>query len=194
MVPAGFHDFFSASAGAGAALVGLLFVAVSIAPERTVMRYAPIERQATAASAFTALVNAFFISLIALLPGPNLGGAAVLMSTLALIQNLSLGWSLLRQRQEWRVTLRAAFLVLAGFAIYGLELYQGVRLLANQAAVGYVYTLATLLIGVYGLGLTRAWQLLGARRFGLVGWLSLLRDGPESPAAVTTLEEQPHDR
>ncbi len=37
MVPEVFHDYFVASTGAGAALVGLLFVAVSIAPERTVM-------------------------------------------------------------------------------------------------------------------------------------------------------------
>ncbi len=51
MVPEAFHDYFVASTGAGAALVGLLFVAVSIAPERTVMSGAPVERQAVATSA-----------------------------------------------------------------------------------------------------------------------------------------------
>jgi hypothetical protein len=34
MVPPEFANFFIASASAGAALVGLLFVAVSLAPER----------------------------------------------------------------------------------------------------------------------------------------------------------------
>lgn len=75
MVPEAFHDYFIASTGAGAALVGLLFVAISIAPERTVMRSAPVERRAVALSAYTALLNAFFLSMVALLPQTNLGGS-----------------------------------------------------------------------------------------------------------------------
>lgn len=61
MVPEAFHDYFVASTGAAAALVGLLFVAVSIAPERTVTSGAPVERRAVALSAYTALLNAFFL-------------------------------------------------------------------------------------------------------------------------------------
>ena len=57
MVPEGFHDDFVASTGIGAALVELLFVAVSIAPERTVMSGAPVDRQAVATSAYTTLLN-----------------------------------------------------------------------------------------------------------------------------------------
>ncbi|SRR5260370_37974197 len=57
MVPEAFHDYFVASTGAGAALGGLLFVAVSIAPERTVMSGAPVDRQAVATSAYTTLLN-----------------------------------------------------------------------------------------------------------------------------------------
>ena len=48
------------------------FVAVSIAPEQIVSATAPVERRAMAASAFTALLNAFFISLGALVP-TNIG-------------------------------------------------------------------------------------------------------------------------
>ena len=63
MIPESLTNFYLASAGIGATLVGLIFIAVSIAPERTVQANAPIERQAMAASSFTALLNAFFISL-----------------------------------------------------------------------------------------------------------------------------------
>src|SRR5260221_5565628 len=73
VVPPEFANFFIASASAGAALVGLLFVAVSIAPEQLLTRRAPMERQAVAGTAFTALTNALFISLVALIPHFHLG-------------------------------------------------------------------------------------------------------------------------
>jgi hypothetical protein len=79
------------------------------------------------------------------------------------------------------------------FVIYGLELYYGMRLLVRPASLGYVYTLAGLLVAVYGLGLTRAWQLLGARRFGFVGWLSLLRELDE-PARAGAPDKKVPDR
>ncbi len=48
-------------------------VAVSIAPEQMVTCRAPVERQAVAGSAFTALSDAFFISLLALIPHLSVG-------------------------------------------------------------------------------------------------------------------------
>jgi hypothetical protein len=183
MVPAEFQNFFIASASAGAALVGLLFVAVSIAPERTVMRSAPMERQAVAATTFTALVNAFFISLVALMPGAGLGFIAVVMGAFALLNSLALGWQLLRHRRDWREwkgILRRAFLVLVGLTIYGYELYYGIKLATHPKDVGAMYVLSALLVAVYGLGLTRAWELLGAQRYTLLGRLSLLQEVPEA--------------
>ena len=89
MVPSTFNNFFVASAGAGGALVGLIFVAVSIAPEHIVQASAPVERQAVAASSFTALVNAFFISLGALIPfNPSL--IVLMLSTLGFLNSLYL--------------------------------------------------------------------------------------------------------
>src|SRR5213083_20660 len=54
--------------------------------------------------------------------------------------------------------------------------------------VGNFYTLAVLLLAVYGIGLTRAWQLLGARRFGLGTWLSPLLEVNETNP-IRTQEE-----
>ncbi len=173
MVPDAFNNFFLASAGIGATLVGLIFVAVSIAPEHIVQANAPIERRAMAASSFTALLNAFFISLGALIPG-IIGSLTLVMSALGLINSSILAWNLLKEREGWQNVVRRVFLILVSFIIYGFEFYYAILIIKEPNNVGNFYVLATLLLAVYGIGLTRAWQLLGARRFGLGGWLSPL--------------------
>src|SRR5260370_34227122 len=123
MVPEAFHDYFVASTGAGAALVGLLFVAVSIAPERTVMSGAPVERQAVATSAYTALLNAFFLSLVALLPQTNLGSAALVLSLIGLANHFILGGNLSMHSPRRCISMvRIAASILAGLLIlrYGI--------------------------------------------------------------------------
>lgn len=175
MVPPEFANFFIASAGAGAALVGLLFVAVSLAPEQIVTRGAPVERQAVAGSAFTALVNTFFISLVALIPHFNVGSIIVPLSSLCLLTSLIQAWQLLRLRKGWLSLLRGEFLVLLSFALYGLELVNAFQLINDPTQVGFVYGLLFTLLGVFVLGLTRAWELLGVQ-WGLFGWLNPLRD------------------
>jgi hypothetical protein len=179
MVPETFNSFFATSAAAGAALVGLLFVAVSIAPHETVKAGAPIERQATSASAFSALINAFFISLAALIPGSNLGYIALVMGVGGGMSTVSLSRHLLRRSIGWSRLARRGFLLLGGFVIFGYEVYFAILLLMTPTDEGALYGMTALVIGVYGLGIVRAWQLLGARRYGVMsGWLNLL-DMPE---------------
>ena len=187
MVPPAYNNFFLASAGIGATLVGLIFVAVSIAPEHIVQANAPIERQAMAASSFTALLNAFFISLAALIP-LNIGTVILLMSTIGLINSSFLAWNLLKERERWLNVVRRVFLILVSFIIYGFEFYSAILIINEPNNVGNFYVLAGLLLGVYLIGLTRAWQLLGARRFGLGGWLSPLRELDET-MPIRTQEE-----
>jgi hypothetical protein len=88
VVPDTFANYFLASAGAGAALIGLLFVAVSINPARTFGDGAHPLRQGVASAAFTALVNAFFVSLSALIPLTNVGTIAL---AVGLMDNVALG-------------------------------------------------------------------------------------------------------
>lgn len=187
MVPEAFNNFFLASAGVGATLVGLIFVAVSIAPEHIVQANAPIERRAMAASSFSALLNAFFISLGALIPG-IIGPLTLVMSALGLTTSLLLAWNLLKERERWQNLVRRVFLILVSFIVYGFEFYCAILIVKEPNYVGNFYLLAGLLLGVYGIGLTRAWQLLGARRFGIGGWLSPLRELDE-PQQIRTQDE-----
>jgi modulator of FtsH protease len=176
VVPLEFQNFFIASAGAAAALAGLLFVAASLAPEQSVTRRAPVERQAVAGSAFTALINAFFISLAALVPHFNFGTFVVPISAVSLVTSLLQAWSLLRPRKGWPSFLRRAIMVVVSLGLYLFQLRQGIGLIAEPAQVGFVYGTLFLIMGTFGLGLIRAWELLGAQRYGLGGWLNPLRD------------------
>ncbi len=62
MLPAECANFLVASTQASAALIGLLLVSVSIAPERVFGSKAEATRRALALSSFTALANVFFVS------------------------------------------------------------------------------------------------------------------------------------
>jgi len=192
MAPDALNNFFLASAGIGATLVGLIFVAVSISPEHIVQANAPIERQAMAASSFTALLNAFFISFGALIPG-FIGPMTLIMSALGLINSSLLAWNLLKERERWQNVVRRVFLILVSIIIYGYEFYYAILIILKPNSVGNIYALAGLLVGVYGIGLTRAWQLLGARRFGIGGWLSPLRELNETVPIRTQEETKTQD-
>jgi hypothetical protein len=180
VIPPEFANFFIASASAGAALVGLLFVAISIAPEQIVTRRAPVERQAVAGSAFTALINAFFISLVALIPHLNVGTLIVPFICLCLVTTLIQAWQLLRLPKGWQSLLRRAFLVVLSLFLYGLELLNALHLSTDPSQAGDLYGLIFVLVGVFALGLIRAWELLGVHRYGLIGWLNPLQDVHDS--------------
>lgn len=189
MVPTDFHDFFVASAGAGAALLGLLFVAVSIAPEHTA-------QGVTASSAYLALLNAFFVSLVALLPRTNLGPAALVLSLLGLMYTLQSGW------RSWRhatgrgfAGARGAAFVLIGLSLYGYELNVAIHLMHAPHVASAVSSLAGLLVGIYAFGLASAWQLLGGRRHEWSGRLfseSAVEDNQaDSPAEQRLSRRRP---
>jgi hypothetical protein len=171
MVPSDFSNYFLASTGAGAALVGLLFVAISVAPERIFGHDALPERQVVAASAFSALVNAFVVSLAALIPKMNVGGVAIVMGIFALIgtaQQMRKLWD--RHIGALHLARRMSLLV-SSLVIYGGEIAVGISLLQHGVRAEPLYSLSILLLVIYGVGLTRAWQLLGAPRTGLFSWL-----------------------
>jgi len=184
LIPADYSSFLVASSQASAALIGLLFVAVSIAPERIFGHGAEAERQALALSAFTALANAFFISFGSLIPDLPFGVLVVVAGGVAGSQTLAL----LALFSSWRregTLVRSVALFLISAAIYISEIVLGFLLLAKPGYPGYVATLAMLLLGVFSIGLARAWELLGAPHGSgavstIAGWLERRAKEPES--------------
>ncbi len=176
MIPDKYITFMQGSTGASAALIGLLFVAIQLAPARTLGPTAPVGRRATAESTFTALVNVFFISLVGMVPGSKIGGVTVVMALIGLVGTLRLGADYRRARPTRQNRLRAAALLLACVVVYALELLYAVQLIRTPSAVGSLDNLVDVLIAVYGLGLGRAWTLVGGQSEGLLDRLLGPRD------------------
>lgn len=195
MVTTDFTNFFLAGTGAGAALIGLLFVAVSIRPGLVASRDTHTAVQVSVAMAFTALVNGFFISFASLLPGAVIGGIALVMGGLSTWSCLIAAVGLIRHLQADRTRrpalqfARGMVLVVAGLLIYVWEIAAGWRAVQAPEDVGPIWTIANLVMAAFGLGLVRAWELLGARRsVGLLRWLSPLGDSVELPPPATVGE------
>ncbi len=192
MIPVSFIPFFSICAGAAATLIGLLFVAVSVAPERTVGKKASISRRSVAESAFTALLNVFLVSLIALIPTAplSLGALAVTGGTLVgfvrtFVQTIA------RRRNEPSLStlgfLRRLLLPVGMLVIYGLEFWWGVGAYrVFHLSAGACGELAMILIVLQALAIGRSWELIGAQRTSLFALIGALDEPEDEDKANST--------
>ena len=164
MVPDSFHDFFIAEAGASGALVGLLFVAISVAPER--LAASQILDQARASSALSALVTPLILALVGLLPGAQLGIAAIIVSVAGLLfvaATLRRFFSVPKQNRESP----RGLVSLAGFTVAILVILgYGIVSLVQPQYSGAITAIASATIASLLFGVDRAWALIGGRDRG----------------------------
>lgn len=90
VVPNNYASFFDAASQGAGALIGLLFVVIALRPGEIVGPHADSASRGLAVSSFTGLVNAFFVSLLALIPGHNIGIGAAIMAIFSLYHTLRL--------------------------------------------------------------------------------------------------------
>ena len=153
MVPDSFTGYFTAAAAAASALIGLLFVAVSLRPDDIFADITPGGGKALASSSFTGLVNGFFLSMAALIPGKNLGVSSAVLAVFCISQTLRLHRRL--------GTARSSVLTsVASVAIFIVQLAAGIGLTTHPHNVTFVKILAWVTITSFMVALFRAWALL----------------------------------
>jgi hypothetical protein len=161
------HQFFSACASVGGALIGLLFVAISVAPERVLGPDASDVHGVRAAATLTAFTNALTVVLFGLIPGFNAGHAAMVVAILGL---LFIGAGLVRLYPAWRAEqirlFDVAFLV-GLLVVFVIQLIAGIGLVRDGSDGGDLQILCVLVIVCFLIGIERAWELVGGPNVNL---------------------------
>jgi hypothetical protein len=152
VIPSNYVGYFQTASQAAGALIGLLFVVVALRPGQIVGAHADSVARGLAASTFTGLVDAFFVSLLALIPGNNLGVGAAIMAVLSLYHTLRLHLGLRGARH--------IVIFVASVLAYGFQLCIAVAFVLHPHDADLVNDLTFVLIGAFAVALSRAWQLL----------------------------------
>jgi len=189
VVPPSFHDFFSGCATIAGALIGLLFVAISVSPEKLTGDTARIDHQVRAGAAFSALVNTMVIALVALLPGASLGEAGLILAAAGLATTA--GLIIVLYREHGKVKRGDATMFLIMLVLYGLQLANSIKLEAAPRDVSRVNDQGLLAIAFFLFGIARAWQLVGAREFNLMATVAAMIHRPGGENMHRADGEQP---
>jgi hypothetical protein len=165
-----YESFFIASTGASAAILGLLVVAVSVVNADDADPTTRERRTVLAGSAFVALVDIFFVSIVALTGGSVVFGLSSLaMATVGLLATSRL---MPRARRAGNFSpgfrtrkLNIAFATISagGFSV---QLGLAVALLANTQSAALQRALVLVIAALYGSALGRAWEVTGITRRG----------------------------
>ena len=174
MVPSAYDAYLAATATAAAALIGLLFVAVSVRDDTIFGPNAMPGGEALAITAFTGLVNSFVVSMFGLIPKINIGEPAVIMAAISIVAMVRLQRRLLigRNPSVLAITLLA----------YVAQLGLGVLLLVDSHDSNQLINLSIILFVTLIVSLQRAWSLLKGKHLAGAGG-----------TAVTGAHDPPHE-
>jgi hypothetical protein len=163
-----YENFFIASAGASAAILGLLVVAVSVVNADDTDPTTRERRTVLAGSAFVALVDIFVVSIVALTGGSvvfalsSLAMAIVgLLATRRLIPRAGRAGNFARGIPARRLNIAFASISTGG---YSAQLGLAIALLANTQSAALQRALVLVIVALYCSALGRAWEVTGITR------------------------------
>ena len=162
MVPDNLHDFFVASGGVSGALIGLLFVAISVSAERLAKERAEAQpHRIRASAALSAFTNTLAVSLFGLLPGEKIGWTSVAVSVAGMVFIAAALLSLVRLHQINLKTARDLLFLIGLFTVFTIQFAEGLSVALNPADSSGVDTIAFLVIICFLIGIARSYELIG---------------------------------
>ncbi len=163
-----YANFFIASAGASAAILGLLVVAVSVVNADDGNPATRERRTVLAGTAFIALSDIFIVSLV-----PLTGGAVVfglsslamaivgLLTSRRLISRANQAGNFSPRFETGRLNIAFASISVGG---YSVQLALAAALLANTRSAALQHALVLVIVALYCSALGRAWEVTGITR------------------------------
>ena len=175
MVPGVYDAYLAAMATAAAALIGLLFVAVSVRDDTIFGPNAMPGGEALAITAFTGLVNSLVVSLLGLIPKINIGEAAVIMAVIGIV-------AIVRLQRRLHTGRNLIVLVITLLA-YAAQLGLGVLLLVDPHDSNQLINLSIIVFVTLIVSLQRAWSLLKGKHLASAGGTAVTgdHDPPRGP-------------
>jgi hypothetical protein len=163
-----YDNFFIASAGASAAILGLLVVAVSVVNADDANPTTRELRTVLAGSAFVALVDIFLVSIVALTGGSVvLGLSSLAMAIVGLLATRRLVPRAKRAGNFSRgLPARNLNIAFASFSTvcYSTQFGFAVALLADSQSTALQRALVLVIVALYCSALSRAWVVTGITR------------------------------
>ena len=149
------------------ALIGLLFVAISVASDRLSAEADGLLHRIRAVAALTAFTNALTVSLFTLIPEQMIGGTSVAVAATGLTFVVASLLSLIRLRQVRWGTVRDGLFLVGLVVTFVYQLLEGVDLLVHPDDSGAVDTIAILVAVCFLIGIARSWELIGGPSIGI---------------------------
>lgn len=202
----GYANFYVATASVTGALIGLLFVAISVSQERLTGPEASPLHRVRASAALTTFTNALVLALFALIPDLPLGPVVVVVGLAGI--GVSVAALLLLRREAGVPLVAAAFVAFSGLLLrrhrgrrgrdardaaflFGLlsalavQVVAGVLLARDPDSAAGAQLLATVIIVCCFVGVERSWELIGGPSVGFTREVrALWRDAERPPAAA----------
>lgn len=165
-----FQSFYATAASVAGALIGLLFVAVTVVRDRP--SHTPqTGHQIPAAAALTAFTNTLCVSLFGLIDHGQVAIPAAGSGIAGILFVLASLRSLIRGGHRCSHDLLILTLLAVTFTA---QLITGLRNTGHPAAPALQHTTAIIIVICFLTGIARSWELIGGQRIGIAGGIHAL--------------------